>query len=1022
MSETTEKLMNEIEKIHSYVYKEYLHFLKEDFNVCIREKITKPFDRFEVPFCFKITQLVERLDKKEELLSDKFKNIFAAFNNTEATIALFAVKKNKIFDFYFFIKSKEIRFSEDDKNLLRDMLLSNFNGTKILELEPYKSYYKYVPTKDGKAQEDNVLDIEKVLNKSKGAVACVSAVASEKSDKFISQGLEKLFDTPSEENFEILILAHSLTANEISLAKTGYENLATELAPFATRQESKGKSFADSLATTETDTKSHSHGINESISNCIGGSITVGGSYGFSDVFSINSSVTGSYNHTKTKGFSDTDTTSESKGTTKSTINTVTENSTLTYTDYMIKDSLEKIQEQIKRLDIGKSLGLWKTATYIHSESGATTKNIANIYKGLIQGEKSFIEPCVVTEWNDTESETYKNIIQYLQNFEHPVFAHIDDFNSAQKSNNNEVALVTPAVFVNTSELAQQMCFPRKSISGLPVLKCAEFAREIIYSDEHKNVNGNINIGCIYHMRNAEEKLPVSLNIQNLASHTFITGSTGSGKSYTVYKLLSELKDKGLKFLVIEPAKGEYKNEFGKYVDMVYGTNPKLTSLLRINPFSFSGDTHILEHLDRLIEIFNVCWPMYAAMPAVLKEAVEKSYEDCGWDLTNSKNKYDDTLFPSFMDVTRNIKTIIDSSDYDAENKGAYKGSLITRLSSLTNGINGQIFTDDELSSEQLFENNVIVDLSRVGSSETKSLIMGLLVLKLQEYRMNQGASKLKHITVLEEAHNLLKRTSTEQSSESANLIGKSVEMLTNSIAEMRAFGEGFIIADQAPGLLDMAVIRNTNTKIILRLPDQSDRELVGKSANLNDEQIMELAKLPCGVAAIYQNEWIEPVLSKIDKFSDKGKFETNINNNKTQKEFNDNQKLDIARLLFNGTALPDALAKDLPKYKISGRSRSIICQVQKDSSKAPEFAVTSYVITELFKESADALRKSIASTPDKQTWTNEVNQIILLTVQNQNDEQLRKDIDQAIITEVLLNELHRKDDFNAWYKGGYLK
>ena len=63
--------------------------------------------------------------------------------------------------------------------------------------------------------------------------------------------------------------------------------------------------------------------------------------------------------------------------------------------------------------------------------------------------------------------------------------------------------------------------------------------------------------------------------------------------------------------------------------------------------------------------------------------------------------------------------------------------------------------------------------------------------------------------------------------------------MLTNSIAEMRAFGEGFIIADQAPGLLDMAVIRNTNTKIILILPDQIDRELVGKSANLNDEQIM---------------------------------------------------------------------------------------------------------------------------------------------------------------------------------------
>lgn len=130
--------------------------------------------------------------------------------------------------------------------------------------------------------------------------------------------------------------------------------------------------------------------------------------------------------------------------------------------------------------------------------------------------------------------------------------------------------------------------------------------------------------------------------------------------------------------------------------------------------------------------------------------------------------------------------------------------------------------------------------------------------------------SALRHVTVLEEAHNLLKRTSTEQSSDSANLLGKSVEMLGNAIAEMRTYGEGFIIADQAPGLMDMAVIRNTNTKIIMRLPDQGDRELVGKAAGLNDDQIKELAKLPMGVAAVYQNEWLAPVLCKIDHFKDK--------------------------------------------------------------------------------------------------------------------------------------------------------
>ncbi|MGC4421178.1 hypothetical protein ABXW19_11820, partial [Streptococcus suis] len=64
-----------------------------------------------------------------------------------------------------------------------------------------------------------------------------------------------------------------------------------------------------------------------------------------------------------------------------------------------------------------------------------------------------------------------------------------------------------------------------------------------------------------------------------------------------------------------------------------------------------------------------------------------------------------------------------------------------------------------------------------------------------------------------------------------------------------------------------LAVIRNTNTKIILRLPEYSDRELVGKSANLNEEQINELAKLPKGVAAVYQNEWLEPVLCKVAKY-----------------------------------------------------------------------------------------------------------------------------------------------------------
>ena len=127
---------------------------------------------------------------------------------------------------------------------------------------------------------------------------------------------------------------------------------------------------------------------------------------------------------------------------------------------------------------------------------------------------------------------------------------------------------------------------------------------------------------------------------------------------------------------------------------------------------------------------------MYAAMPAVLKDAISRSYEDCGWNLTTSENSFGEGLYPSFADVARNVREILDSSEYDAENKGAYKGSLLTRLNSLTNGLNGMMLTSDGVDDATLFDGNTIIDLSRVGSTETKSLFMGLIVLKLQEHRM----------------------------------------------------------------------------------------------------------------------------------------------------------------------------------------------------------------------------------------------------------------------------------------------
>ncbi len=191
---------------------------------------------------------------------------------------------------------------------------------------------------------------------------------------------------------------------------------------------------------------------------------------------------------------------------------------------------------------------------------------------------------------------------------------------------------------------------------------------------------------------------------------------------------------------------------------------------------------------------------MYAAMPAVLKDAIECCYQNAGWDLRRSVNTRG--TFPTLFDLMDVLPDIIQKSHYSNEVQSNYVGALCTRVNSLTNGIYGSVFcAEDALSDAELFDRNVIVDLSRVSSMETKSLLMGILVMKLQEYRMCSSGmnSRLRHVTVLEEAHNLLRRTAAEQSQESANLQGKSVEMLANAIAEMRTYGEGFIIADQAP-------------------------------------------------------------------------------------------------------------------------------------------------------------------------------------------------------------------------------
>lgn len=780
-----------------------------------------------------------------------------------------------------------VRMSAVDKKLvengrvLSNAFIGNFPGTELLPVNNVSITYQSGNPADSKGKADIIsecFDNAKYIS-AVSSVPAVRNVNEAKNLEFV-QGLEKLIDTLRGKEYSALVIADAMSNERIEQMCAEYEDIYSQLAPF--------KASSQTVSTQEgsTDTESIVRGITDTTNETIAKSLTHGTSQSKTHTDSVGGSVGGklgpvevsanyshAYSRTKTTNEATTDTTSTGTAKSLTEQNSVAKALSVTngdsiqvnYENRAVKSLLDRIDEQIKRMRSCEDFGMFDTCVYFAAKDYDVVVAAASAFKSITRGENSSIESSAVNVWNNKEDVEY--IKDYLKRFYHPEFLTVLDEKHKYPT--------TATMLVSGKEMAYQMAMPKKSVSGVPIVECTEFAREIVSLNEGVE---DVPLGNVFHMH-SEESTEVAINANNMTAHTFITGSTGSGKSTTIYKILDELNgtpiedsDETVKFMVIEPAKGEYKNALAKNKKFdlrVYGTNPNITQLLRINPFKFpSSKIHIYEHLDKLTEIFNVCWPMYAAMPAVLKAAMENAYRNAGWNLVKSENPHGE-VFPSFVDVALEVERYINKSEYSEENKSNYKGSLLTRLESLTNGINSLIFSANDIEDRELFDENVIVDLSRVGSTETKALIMGILILKLQEYRIanaDESDSGLRHVTVLEEAHNLLKRTSMEQSSESSNLLGKSVEMLANSIAEMRTYGEGFIIADQSPGLLDLSVIRNTNTKIIMRLPDFSDRELVGKAAGLNDDQIIELARLPRGVAAVYQSDWLAPVLCKVSK------------------------------------------------------------------------------------------------------------------------------------------------------------
>lgn len=832
---------NRLEIIDEGIRKKYLSRLSEMPIAPVAKLAPPEEDMLANVRLYRITEMVYQ---KGEPITDKFTTVFNTLASHSATVFILIDSDGEKTHFYLGVRNNEPDDSPTKRSTvtlgktLKQALLGHFPGVKI-EREDRKK----------------IVELSERIEKMKN-VASVSVVGNNKTtketagDEQFVQGLEKLSLAMSGTPYIGLIMAENQSAQDVEIMRKNYQQLYTRLSPFKKLQlsdneissTSKSKSFA------EMNGKQKGAMIGSaalSLSGVVGGAIA-GNAIGAM----IGGQIAGTFN-----GFINSLAPTEQMTNSRShTISSTVENKTVT-------DMMTLIDELLKKTNDYDSYGLWHVAGYFASEDMSSAEIAASNYRSLMNGEDSGREVSAINLWRRDYGDTsnrFSYLTSYLSRYVHPQFVYGGN------------VLVNAATAVSGKELGLHLGFPRSTVPGFPVIEHAEFEKEVIsYRLRQKQVKNRpedrITIGRIFDLGQVTEK-DVELDNRSLNMHTFVTGSTGSGKSNAVYQMLIELHQDNIPFLVVEPAKGEYKDVFGGWKDVnVYSTNPKIAPLININPFKFPDSIHVLEHIDGLVEIFSVCWPMYDAMPAFLKTAILNSYERIGWDLGSSTYEGDEVEYPDFEMLAEELEILIADTDYSAEVKGNYTGALVTRVKSLTVGLNKFIFTVEQTPYHNLFDENCILDISRVKSAETKALLMGLMVYILNEYRSdtkNESDSGLKHVTVLEEAHNLLKNISGSRS----ELVGKSVEMITNTIAEIRTYGEGFIIVDQSPSSVDIAAIKNTNTKIVLRTPEINDREAIGKSIGLKESQLNEIAKLPSGVAVVYQNDWINPVLAMIDK------------------------------------------------------------------------------------------------------------------------------------------------------------
>ena len=376
---------------------------------------------------------------------------------------------------------------------------------------------------------------------------------------------------------------------------------------------------------------------------------------------------------------------------------------------------------------------------------------------------------------------------------------------------------------------------------------------------------------------------PLVLPLDSLNRHVFVCGATGAGKSQTVRALLDAATTAGIPWLVVEPAKAEYRLMAprlaaagaagaavvrirpGESDAIAAGLNP-----LEPSPDGAGGRFPLQTHADLVKALFIASFRSEEPFPQVLSAALTRVYQDAGWDLAlgETVTADPDPGYPTLTDLQRAAERIVQEVGYSQRVTDDVLGFIKVRLSSLRLGTTGRFLEGGhQLDFGKLLAANAVLEIEDVGDDSDKAFLMGTVLIRLAEHlRMANRARPpgLRHLTVIEEAHRLLRRHQSAEGGTQAGAAAHAVEMFAGLLAEIRAYGEGLIIAEQIPERLVPDVIKNTAVKITHRLPAADDRDAVGATMNMTAAQNRFLVTLRPGDAAVFADGMDYPLLVRM--------------------------------------------------------------------------------------------------------------------------------------------------------------